>query len=142
MSGEHRGARCILLLKGLLTAIMVTVVGMMMLALLVVYAHLSDNALLSLNQTLKLIAIFIGTWKAVGRGGRNGFVLGAIIGLVYAALGYGLCAPWEGMSVTGVLLAVEFLMGALIGGVSGALIANLPARSRSAKGTRGRRRAA
>ncbi len=140
MGTEHRGERCILLLKGLLTAIAVTIAGMAVLALLVVYARLSDSALLSLNQTLKLIAIFIGTWKAVGRGGRNGLVLGAIIGLVYAALGYGLCAPWEGMSVTGALLAVEFLMGALIGGVSGALIANLPAKSKSSKSARGRRR--
>ena len=137
MANEHRAERCISLLRGLLSAVGVTIAGMAVLALLVVYAHLTDGALLSLNQTLKLVAIFVGTWTAVGRGGRMGFVLGAVIGLIYVSLGYGLCAMWEGMTITGMLLAVEFLLGALLGGVSGALIANLPAKS-----GRGRKRTA
>lgn len=137
MSGEHRGEKCISLLRGLVSAILVTLVGMVVLALLVVYARLSDNALLSLNQTLKLAAIFIGTWTAVGRGGTNGFVTGVIVGVIYVALGYGLCAAWESMEMSGMLLTVEFVMGALLGGVSGALAANLPV-----KKARSRRRTA
>lgn len=133
MGQGKRGERCISLLKGLLTAVGITVAGMAALALLVVYARLSDSALLSLNQLLKLLAIFFGTWKAVGRGGTNGFVTGVIVGVVYVALGYGLCAAWEGMTITGVLLTVEFLLGAVIGGVSGALAANLPAKSGRAR---------
>ncbi len=133
MGKENRGEKCVSLLKGLLTAVAVTIIGMAVLALMVVYAGLSDGALLSLNQLLKLTAIFIGTWKAVGRGGTNGFVTGVVVGAVYVALGYGLCAAWEGMTVTGALLSVEFLLGAVIGGVSGALAANLPAKSGRAR---------
>ena len=136
MSGEHRGERCISLLRGLVNAIAVTLVGMAVLALLVVYARLSDNALLSVNQLLKLAAIFVGTWTAVGRGGTNGFVTGVIVGVIYVALGYGLCAVRESADMNGMMLTVEFLMGALLGGVSGALTANLPAKSpRSRKRT-------
>jgi putative membrane protein (TIGR04086 family) len=114
------------LLKGLLSAVAATIVGMVILALLVVYARLSDAALSALNQLLKLTAIFIGTWKAVGRGGTNGFASGVVVGAVYIALGYGLCAVWDGMSEADIMLSVELALGALIGGVSGALAANLP----------------
>lgn len=115
------------LLRGLLTSIGVTLPGMALLALLVVYAGIGDGALLSLNQVLKLIAMFVGAWVAVTPGGTRGFVIGAIIGVVYIALGYGICALWDGtLPVTGGMLALEFLLGVLLGGISGALVANLP----------------
>lgn len=130
MSSDIRRGACLSVLKGLLTAVCVTLPGMAILALLVVYAHLSDGALMALNQVLKLIAVFAGAYAAVGRGGTRGLALGAVIGLGYIALGYGMCALWDGLLVTGRMLALEFLMGMLLGGVSGALIANMPAKSR------------
>lgn len=100
----------------------------------VVYGHIGDGVLTTLNQALKLAAIFAGTWAAVGPGGNRGFALGAAIGLVYIALGYGICALWDGTAFDGWMLAVEFLMGALLGGVSGAFIANLPGGKGRARG--------
>lgn len=122
------------LLRGLLAAICLNVAGMAVLACLVVYGHIGDGVLTTLNQALKLAAIFAGTWAAVGPGGNRGFALGAAIGLVYIALGYGICALWDGTAFDGWMLAVEFLMGALLGGVSGAFIANLPGRKGRARG--------
>lgn len=125
-SGKSAGLSII---RGLGAAIGVTLPGMATLSLLVVYAHLSDGVLMALNQALKLIAIFVGVWTAVGPGGTRGLALGAVIGLAYIALGYGACAVWDGILVTGWMLAVEFLLGMLLGGISGALIANLPAKA-------------
>lgn len=113
--------------RGMLTAILLTIAGMAALALMVVYGHISDGALMILNQALKLAAIFLGVWTAVGPGGSRGFALGAVIGLIYIALGYGVCALWDGLMISGWMLAIEFLTGALLGGVCGALVANLPA---------------
>ena len=92
MANEGRGGACISLGRGMLASLCVTAAGMVLLSLLVVYAGIGDGALLSLNQVLKLAAIFTGTWIAVGRGGTRGFVLGAVLGLGYIALGYGVCA--------------------------------------------------
>jgi len=119
----------------MLASLAVTAAGMVLLSLLVVYAGIGDGALLSLNQVLKLAAIFTGTWIAVGRGGTRGFVLGAVLGLGYIALGYGVCALWEGeLDVTGGMLALEMALGLLLGGVSGALAANMPAKKGKRKG--------
>ena len=114
------------LLKGLVAAIGVTLPGILLLALLVVYAQMTDGLLTSLNQALKLMAVFAGAWAAVGRGGTRGLALGAAVGLMYIALGYGICALWGGVTPPAWMLSVEFLTGALLGGISGALIANLP----------------
>lgn len=137
MDNIFRRETAFALLRGMLAAIVLTVAGMLVLACMVVYGHISDGALMILNQALKLGAIFLGVWVAVGPGGSRGFALGAVTGLVYIALGYGLCALWDGLTISAGLLAVEFLAGMLLGGVSGALVANLPGK----KGRTRRRRA-
>lgn len=113
--------------RGVAAAVCVTLPGIALLAVLTICAQLSDGALTALNQALKLAAIFAGAWAAVGRGGTQGLALGAAVGLIYIALGYGVCALWDGVTANGVILAIEFLLGMLLGGISGALIANLPA---------------
>ncbi len=124
---EMRSGACLAVLKGLISAVCVTLPGMALIAVLAVYASLSDGALTALNQILKLTAIFIGAYRAVGRGGTRGLALGGAVGLIYIALGYGICALWEEALITGGMLALEFLAGLALGGVSGALTANLPA---------------
>lgn len=133
MEQSGRRETLLSLLRGLASAVLLTLAGMAAMVLLVVYGQLGDGLLSALNQALKLGAVFLGAWRAVGPGGSRGFAKGAVIGLSYIALGYGACALWGGMTVSGGLLAAEFLAGALLGGVSGALIANLPARGKYAR---------
>ena len=128
MNNELRRGAVKAIIRGLGTAVMVTIPGILLLALLVVYAQLSDGGLTALNQALKLGAVFAGAWAAVGRGGTRGLALGGAVGLMYIALGYGLCALWGGGVLTGGMLALEFLLGLALGGISGALTANLPAK--------------
>jgi|GEM_PF-1480857 len=115
-------------LRGLATAVLLTLVGMLILAALVVWAALSDSALVALNQTLKLAAIAAGVVNAVRPGGRHGLALGGCVGLVYIALGYGLCALTGTALVTARMLVIEMAMGLVIGALCGVLVANLPAR--------------
>lgn len=129
MSSELRKNACRSIGQGMLAALTVTLPGMALIALAAAYAALDDGAILMLNQALKLAAIFTGARKAVGRGGTRGFQLGATVGLLYIALGYGICALWDGMMATGWMLTAEFMLGMLLGGLSGAFMANLPART-------------
>lgn len=127
MQREMRIGACRSVAAGLIKAVCVTLPGMAVIALLAVYASLTDGAVMALNQVLKLAAVFLGAYRAVGRGGTRGFALGGAVGLIYIALGYGICALWDDMLVTGGMLALEFLTGMMLGGISGALVANLPA---------------
>ena len=125
MAEQSRRGVIAALLRGLAAAIGATLVGMLILSALVVWAALSDTALGALNQALKLIAIAVGALCAVRPGGERGLVKGACVGLVYIALGYGVCALFNDLLVTPSMLALELLMGLGVGALCGAITANL-----------------
>lgn len=118
------------LLKGLLSAVALTLVGMAGIAALAVYAQASDGMIRGLNQALKCLAILLGVLVAVGRGGEKGFFTGMALAMVYMALGYGMAVALGGgaFAVPGML--GEILVGAALGGTFGALLANMPAKRR------------
>ena len=125
MAGEDRVQTLLAIGKGLLLASVVTVIGMVALAALVIFAPISDGVLLAANQVLKVASVFLGVRSAVGVGGHRGFALGASVGLCYMVLGYGLYCLLDHGLASPYVIAGEFLMGAVIGAVSGSLIANL-----------------
>ena len=116
------------LMKGLLSAVALTLVGMAAIAALAVYAQASDGAIRGLNQALKCLAILLGVLVAVGRGGEKGFFTGTALAMLYMALGYAMAVGLGGsaFAVTGML--GEILVGAALGGIFGAVLANLPTR--------------
>lgn len=126
MAADSRGKRLISIAKGVLTALGVTLCLMALMALMVVQFGLSDGALTAMNQGVKMIAIFSGVWACVGRGGQRGFALGAVTGLLYMVIAYGLYCLMDHQLAPALVLTGEFLMGAGLGALSGALLANLP----------------
>lgn len=118
-------------LRGLAGAVALTLAGVVILAALVVWARLSDKALIMLNQALKIAAIGLGALLAVRPGGRRGLALGGCVGLIYIALGYALTGLSGLALVTARMLAIEMAMGLILGAMFGALTANLPARARA-----------
>ena len=118
------------ILRGLGIAILCTLIGMAILAALVVLTPMPDHLLTMLNQLLKVIAIFFGTYCAVGRGGEKGFAVGALCGLLYMVFGYLTYSILDGMLAPAPQMAVEFCLSTLIGAVSGTITANLAPRKR------------
>lgn len=122
------------LLKGLVTAILITLGGMLLFSALVVFFPISDTLLLVMNQILKIFSIFFGVWVAIGLGGRRGFAMGAAIGLSYMVLGYAVYCLLDRSMSPAVQMVGEFVMGILIGALSGAVIANIhPAKHRRSR---------
>ena len=111
---------------GFFIAVLITLLGMAVLTLVVWKLDISDGALVLVNQLLKIGAVALGTFAAVGRGGEAGFITGAIIGTLYMAVGCGLYTALGGPSGVGSFLG-EWLTGAASGALTGAIAANLPA---------------
>lgn len=128
MAGNARGEAALSALRGLGVAVGLTLAGMLALAALVVWAGLSDSALIALNQALKIVSIAAGALFAVKPGGRRGLPLGGCVGLIYIALGYGLVALTGVAMITPKMLAMEMLMGLAFGALCGVVTANLPAK--------------
>ncbi len=126
--GKNRAGVALGLLKGLLAAVAVTLVGMVGIAALAVYAQATDGLIRGLNQVLKCLAILTGVTVAVGRGGERGFFTGMALAIMYMALGYGLAVRLGGSAFQVPGMLGELLIGAALGAVAGAVLANLPAR--------------
>ena len=117
------------LLKGLASAIIVTLIGMLLIAAALTFLDISDGRIRLFNQLVKIAAIIAGTCAAVCRGGEMGLATGTLLALAYMALGYVLYVALGGSFSTASMLG-EMLIGAAVGAVTGTLRANMPAKKR------------
>lgn len=113
------------ILKGLLVAIGVTVAGVAIFALLMQWLRPAEGVVRIINQVLKLVSIGAGVYVCVGRGCEGGLLKGALVGLLYMAIGVGMYALLSGQGAsTGAYLA-DLGMGVAGGGIVGMLLSNM-----------------
>ena len=113
------------LLRGLLTAIGVTLLCVLLFALLMQWLKPSDNVIRIINQLIKLGSIFAGVYVTVGRSGENGLLLGAGVGLAYMLLGVLLYALLSGQQLPWTAYLSDIAMGIAGGGIAGAIVAGM-----------------
>ena len=112
------------LLKGLGAAVLVTLAGVAVFALLMQWIRPSDGAVRVFNQVLKLLAVGAGVWTAVGRGSEGGLVTGAVIGLAYMAVGVAAYALLSGQHAPLSSYLADLGMGIASGGIVGMILSN------------------
>lgn len=116
-------------IKGVCTALVISLAGVMIFALVLDLTDAPDFLIRPVNQLIKVLSVFGGCVFAVR--GEKGFLKGAVIGLAsstLSALLFGLIAG--GISgLPGVL--VDIVCGAVMGAVSGAISVNIPWRERA-----------
>ena len=113
------------LLKGLLTAVGVTIAGVAVFALLMQWLRPAEGAVRIVNQVLKLASIGAGVYVAVGRGCEGGLLRGALVGLVYMVIGVGMYALLSGQSAPVSAYLADLGMGVAGGGIVGMILSNL-----------------
>ena len=113
------------ILKGLGAAILVTVAGVAIFALLMQWLRPAEGLVRIVNQVLKLISIGVGVYIAVGRGCEGGLLKGALVGLLYMALGVGVYALLSGQGAPMSAYLADLGMGVAGGGIVGMLLSNM-----------------
>ena len=86
----------------------------------------TDGVIRVVNQIIKLLAIACGIFFTVKRGGENGLVRGAAIGLCYMALGVILYALLAGQTIPLSSYLADLAMGVAGGGITGMILSNMP----------------
>lgn len=76
-------------------------------------------------QLLKVVSVAIGTYIAVGRGQEGGLLRGALIGLLYMALGVAAYALLSGQGAPWTAYLADLAMGTATGGIIGAIVSNI-----------------
>ena len=115
------------ILKGVITALCITLVSVLCFALILNLTNLGDGVIKPVNQFIKLAAVFCGACVAVK--GEKGFVKGLIIGLSATVLSFLIFALIGGGFNFGWGLLIDIVCGSISGGLSGAIAVNLPRRS-------------
>jgi len=74
-------------LRGVLIAACVTVIGVAAFALILNWWDASDGAITAINQVVKFVSILAGVTSAMQAGERGGVLRGACVGVLYMAFG-------------------------------------------------------
>lgn len=120
---------------GLISAILVTLAGMLLMAGLMMVVSVGDRWLMILNQLLKIGSVILGTCMAVPRGGQRGLATGTAVALLYACIGYGMYAALGGAGFTIGGMLGEILICAAAGAVTGTIRANMQPSRRKRRAT-------
>ena len=113
------------LVKGLAAAVLMTVAGVAIFALVMQWVKPTEDAVRVFNQVLKLVSIAVGVYVAVGRGGNGGLIRGAAVGLLYMAVGVALYAILSGQQAPLTAYLADLGMGVAGGGIVGMILSNL-----------------
>lgn len=115
------GIGCII--KGVLSALIVTLIGIFIFAFIAKVACLSQNVIKSVNQFIKILSIFLGCNFSVKE--KGGLLKGLLIGLIYMTLSYLLFALFGAEIDFGLKLIIDLIFGIIVGGISGVITVNV-----------------
>ena len=109
-------------LRGVLVAAAVTVLGVVLFALLLNWWDASDRAITAINQVVKFVSILAGVASALRTGEKGSAMRGACVGVLYMALGIACYCLLMGQSpkLTGYL--ADLGMGLAAGGLFGMIL--------------------
>ena len=109
-------------LRGVLVAAAVTVLGVVLFALLLNWWDASDRAITAINQVVKFVSILAGVTSALRAGEKGSAMRGACVGVLYMALGITCYCLLMGQSpkLTGYL--ADLGMGLAAGGLFGMIL--------------------
>lgn len=113
------------ILKGLGMALLVTVAGVAIFALLMQWIRPTENVVRVINQVLKLASVGAGVYVAVGSGCEGGLLKGVLVGVLYMAIGVGVYALLSGQGAPVSAYLADVAMGAAGGGIVGMILSNL-----------------
>lgn len=120
-----KSAQTMRLLRGLGASLLLTVLAVAVFALLMQWLKPSEEAIRIFNQLLKVAAVGVGTFVAVGRGQEGGLLKGALLGVIYMGLGVAVYALLSGQNAPWTAYLADLAMGAATGGIIGTIVSNI-----------------
>ena len=128
-------------LRAVAIALVFNIVAVLIASIVVKYTGISASAATAVNQVLKVISIASGSILGI-RSHRLGWALGAIVGLLYTTIGFGVFSLLAGASLFANVSVFDFLIGLAAGVFSGILAVNLRSLDRKPRPGKRARKAA
>ena len=120
-SNEYGFMGCVI--RGTFTAIITTLIGILIFAGIVKIACLNTNVIKAVNQFIKVLSVFLGCFFSLKD--KGGLIKGAIIGLVCAVVTYLLFSLIGAEISFGTTFLVDLLFQTVIGAIFGIITVNV-----------------
>ena len=111
------------IIKGSATAIIITLIGILVFAFIVKVAFLNSGVIKAVNQFIKVLSVFLGCFVFVRE--SKGFIKGGLIGGITAVIVYLIFALMGGGISFGVSFIVDLIFQVMVGAISGVISINL-----------------
>lgn len=109
-------------LRGVLVAASITVIGVAVFALVLNWWDASDRAITAINQVVKFVSILAGVVSALGGQAQGGALRGVCVGLLYMALGILCYCLLMGQNPQFSAYLADLGMGVAAGGLFGMIL--------------------
>ena len=111
------------IVKGIATALIITLLGVLIFAGVVKIATLNSVVIKAVNQFIKIISVFLGCSFSLKE--NKGLIKGAIVGVAATVLTYLIFALIGGGVSFGLAFLLDIILGLVVGGVSGVIAVNV-----------------
>jgi len=109
------------LVKGVITAIFATLVGVLVFAFIIKQTGLSSNLIRPINQAIKGISIFIGCLIGIKGRKEKSLLKGVLIGFIYAIVSFLLFSALNGNFNFNKSFFIDIVFLTLMGTISGVI---------------------
>jgi putative membrane protein (TIGR04086 family) len=110
-------------IKGVLTAIITALLGVLIFACVVKITLMQSNSVKIINQIIKIVSVFLGCMVAVRA--EKGLLKGSLIGVLSNFLIYAIFALISKTPLFGLSFFIDLIFMAVIGGISGVIAVNI-----------------
>ena len=112
-------------LKGSLISVCVSLVAILLFAFIIKLTGMSKGLIKVINQIIKIVSIFLGTFFILRKTGQKGLFTGIIVGLLYTIIAFVVFSILNGKFAFDITLLIDIIFGVAIGAICRAICVNL-----------------
>ena len=112
-------------LKGSLISVCVSLVAILLFAFIIKLTGMSKGLIKVINQIIKVLSIFLGTFFILRKNGQKGLLTGIAVGLLYTIIAFVAFSILNGKFAFDITLLIDIIFGAITGAICGAICVNL-----------------
>jgi len=112
-------------LKGVLIALSVSLIGILLFALILKFCNLNDSSIKVINQIIKIVSILLGVMFCLKKDKSKGLIKGAVLGAFYTLASYFLFSILVASFSFSASIIYDLIFSSIVGLICGVIFVNL-----------------
>lgn len=118
-------ASVLAVLKGVLVAVCVSIVGVLAFALVYKFVQMSDTTIKIVNQIIKVVSVVLGVNATLKSDRNKGAIKGLLVGAIYSVVAYAVFGLLSATFTFSLSILFDVLFAGLVGFIAGIFLVNL-----------------